>query len=459
MRRILCSVVAVAAVCAYLCSCTGHDDPVAPAARPQTGTVEVTIHAGGIGALSKAAGGAAIEMSDLYVALSAEGEKTVYDTLPLTGGSHERTERKTYTGLASRIEDRIVDWTLTVESRDGNGEVIHSGDTTFAIPPLDTAEVELRLSAQYSMLKANYRPIRDSVTRCELVVDGEAVADSSFAKQSLVRENVQLAFDYLQASPMGASNDIVLNVYGVLWGIDTLLYTGDTTIAVVSGQDTTYDVVLDYVGPDTLHGAANMVVTLGAVGTTTINGSLAQPQYGCPTFSKLCPADNLAMNTSGSGYPSPLSSDDGWGGGTSKWDIVDGQRCYNSWARGLAFTGGERPYVEPCGWRQATIDFGQDVTFDRVAIWHHGGSHIPNTYKLEYWDGSQWVELFSTTSGSDYLIADTDCSPWSEVDDCSSGSLPTENTFPEVTGSKVRYQVHNCDIGHGWIYSFEVYND
>jgi hypothetical protein len=421
--------------------------------------VEVTIHAGGVGALSKAAGSKAIEMSDLYVVLAAEGEDTVYDTLSLTGGSHERTERATYTGLASRIEDRIVEWTLAVESRDGNGEVIHSGDTAFAIPPLDTAEVELHLSAQYSMLKANYRPIRDSVTRCELIVDGETVADSSFAKQSLVGENVQLAFDYLQAAPMGVAGDIELNVYGVLWGIDTLLYTGDTTISVVSGADDACDVVLDYVGPDTLHGGATMVVTLGAVGTTTINGSLAQPRYGCPTFPKYSPAGNLAMNTSGSGYPSPLKSDDGWGGGTSKWDIVDGRRCYDSWARGLAFTGGERPYVEPCGRRQATIDFGQNVSFDRVLIWHHGASHIPTTYKLEYWDGSQWVELFSTTTGSDYLVADTDCNLLREADNCKAGSTPTENTFPEVTGSKVRYQVNNCDIGHGWIYSFEVYND
>jgi len=40
------------------------------------------------------------------------------------------------------------------------------------------------------------------------------------------------------------------------------------------------------------------------------------------------PANDLALNPTGSGYPSPLESDDGWGGGTSKWDLVDGQRMY-----------------------------------------------------------------------------------------------------------------------------------
>ncbi len=50
---------------------------------------------------------------------------------------------------------------------------------------------------------------------------------------------------------------------------------------------------------------------------------------------------NIALNPSRSGYPSPLESDQGWGGGSYPWDLVDGLRDYpGEWMHGLAFTGG-----------------------------------------------------------------------------------------------------------------------
>ncbi len=167
------------------------------------------------------------------------------------------------------------------------------------------------------------------------------------------------------------------------------------------------------------------------------------------------PPEDLVRNPGRSGFPHPTESDNGWGGGADKWDIVDGTRQFPSWANGLAFTGGINSYAGPCGWKQATINFGEPKTFNRVMIWHHGREHIPNTYKLLYWDGSNWVELFSTTEGWSYLKYKTDTPQnWWEA-----FSTPTENTFPTVTSQKVRFQINNCDITHGWIYSFEVYMD
>src|SRR3954449_6253403 len=49
---------------------------------------------------------------------------------------------------------------------------------------------------------------------------------------------------------------------------------------------------------------------------------------------------NVALNPSATGFPSPLQSDTGWGGGSYPWDIVDGLHTYADWAHGLAFTGG-----------------------------------------------------------------------------------------------------------------------
>lgn len=178
-------------------------------------------------------------------------------------------------------------------------------------------------------------------------------------------------------------------------------------------------------------------------------------EVGTPLFSLVSgppeaesPSEDLALNRSGSGYPSPLGSDPGWGGGSYPWQIVDGHRLcpngFQGWMCGLAFTGGTGQYMgQPCGWRQATIDFGQPKTFNRVVVWHIGLEHVPNTYKIEYWNGSAWVEVFSTTNGHDFL----------------SFPLATDNTFTAVTGSKVRYALKNCDIVHGWIWEFEVYLD
>lgn len=168
------------------------------------------------------------------------------------------------------------------------------------------------------------------------------------------------------------------------------------------------------------------------------------------------PEGNLAFNADREGYPHPLESSIGWGGGADKWEIVDGTRNYEEWQHGLAFTGGRKPYHEPAGWRQATIDFGEPTTFDCVVVWHHctgDEQHKPNTYRIEYWDGDEWVELFSTTSGRDYLWYRTDNpTEWWEY-----WSTPTVNTFEPVTGSKVRFALHNRDLTHGWIYEFEVY--
>jgi len=41
--------------------------------------------------------------------------------------------------------------------------------------------------------------------------------------------------------------------------------------------------------------------------------------------------------------------------------------------------------------------------FSPYTVWHHGTEHIPNTYKIRYWDGVNWLDLVSTTNGRSYL--------------------------------------------------------
>jgi YVTN family beta-propeller protein len=231
--------------------------------KSDPGSADITFKVGKVGALGKTA----IELTSLYVTLSAPGETTIRDTFPLSGNS-QQTIAKTYSNLASLLKT----WTLEAESRDDEGVVIHSGSASFIVPARRDTSITLDLSAQYSMLKANFLPIRDSVTRCELLVDEILVEDSSFAKQSLVGDTVKLSYCYLRTNIL---QRVKLDVYGEMWGFDTLLYTGDTAITPVPGVNASYNVTLRWVGPALPPpGSATMNVVLGAVGTTTINGQL-----------------------------------------------------------------------------------------------------------------------------------------------------------------------------------------
>jgi hypothetical protein len=169
---------------------------------------------------------------------------------------------------------------------------------------------------------------------------------------------------------------------------------------------------------------------------------------------------NIALNPSRTGFPSPLESDRGWGGGSYPWEIVDGLRSYSHWAHGLAFTGGHRdasggpPWIEPAGWRQATINFGAPKTFHTVVIWHHGVEYTPAQAFLDYWDGNQWVPIsFQRQYGT--MHEEGQNSGYSDSD---------IYTFAPVTGNKVRYSFDNRGNNingtlniHGWIYEFEVF--
>jgi len=185
---------------------------------------------------------------------------------------------------------------------------------------------------------------------------------------------------------------------------------------------------------------------------TTISFSLAKERV---KFSKISEEGNLALNINRTGYPHPLDSDRGWGGGSDKWEIVDGIRTYDHWAHGLAFCGGKNQWCgEPCGWRQVTIDFGKEVVANRVVVWHHGREHVPSTFMIQYWHEGKFETIFSTSNGRDF-IKNLPSNPekWWE-----NFSIPVEVEFKPVKTRKLRYLLNNCDIEHGWIYEIEVYN-
>ena len=188
------------------------------------------------------------------------------------------------------------------------------------------------------------------------------------------------------------------------------------------------------------------MIPILAILLVSINVILSASALAAPL---LLTEENIALNPGRTGFPHPLESDDGWGGGSDKWEIVDGLRTYPDWAHGLAFTGGIDGWGgEACGERQATISFGEQEKFSKVIIWHHGLMHIPEVSNLQYWNGLNWVDI---TFFRDVNLSDT----WSS---------PETLTFDPVEGSKVKYSFNNCEnditgvpMEHGWIYEFEVF--
>jgi uncharacterized protein (TIGR02145 family) len=249
-----------------LFSC-GVNHSVNPVESGSSGSANVSINVGAVGALAKTAN---IALAKLYITLTAPGQVTINDSFTLSGTS-STTINKTYANLAS-----LLTWTLTARSIDSRDSVIHSGSTTFTVQPNQVANVSLSLNALYSMLKANFFPIRDSVTECRLTIDSPTVVrDSVFAKQTLVGDTVRLAYDYLTASTAGIQHTVKMDAHGIMWGISYLLYTGQTNILTISGQNQSYTVTLNWVGPNTPPpGQATITVTMGAVGTQTVNGAL-----------------------------------------------------------------------------------------------------------------------------------------------------------------------------------------
>ena len=181
-------------------------------------------------------------------------------------------------------------------------------------------------------------------------------------------------------------------------------------------------------------------------------------------FSAFSPADDIAYNDGNSVYPNPSESDRGWGGAPFKWHIVDGIRSKsNYWNMGLAFTGGLYEYMDTCGWRQATVDFGRVVDFNRVIIWLNSNDVrlLPDSFMIQHWDDQTMAWI--TTKNVDNKRKQVEPLIPAIQKICIRKNLafviPYEETFPGVRSSKVRFIFNNCGIDHGWINEFEVYYD
>lgn len=233
------------------------------------GAAAVEVRVGKIGILAKRS---SIELEHLIIGIVRESDDSVIaiDTSNLSG--HEETVvSKTFADLSAPAT-----YTLEVTVIDDAEKVIHYGSEQFTTVPDDTVDVSLDLDARYSMLRISFNTIPDSVDGVMLGIADVDTIESTFTVGA--SDTVALKYDYLPANADGIEYDVSLRANGSFYGTDTVLYAADTAIVALSGVDTNYLVVMKWVGPGIPDGAAEIVVTIGTVGTSTIN--TAFPEMG-----------------------------------------------------------------------------------------------------------------------------------------------------------------------------------
>ena len=153
----------------------------------------------------------------------------------------------------------------------------------------------------------------------------------------------------------------------------------------------------------------------------------------------------------------PITADPGWGCCPNPAQLLDGRIQYRSWFYGFAWWGGTTGYAGgPAGWKQATIDLGAPVAFDRVEMWLHDNNSPPTAWRVETSDdGATWTEAWSTTDpqcrGATEQLQGTS---WGHPA-CSQGAL-----FDPVTRRYVRYLFDDRTLFgglHGWAVELEVF--
>ncbi len=247
-----------------------------------------------VGVLSKEAMKADITLKTLFVTLSADEEESINDTIPLP---HDGSA--IVCGIYENLTANKI-WTVFARSSDLNDSTIHSGSTKFTILPDQAVPVTLDLTAKFSVLVARFYPIRDSVNRVQVLLDGYSVADSLFPKQMMVGDTVTLEYNYLTTA---IPHDITLNVYGDYEGNNMLLYQGTYTLTAMPGENITCTVTLNWVGP-IIHPAGDGIITvmLGSIGNAILKGELQGTSPKEPTKVSGSISGNVHWKPAGSPY-------------------------------------------------------------------------------------------------------------------------------------------------------------
>lgn len=267
--------------------CFVSGNPAASGPSSETGDevgLRIRMGVGSVTALGKSS---VITLDKLMIVMSSSAGDTIRDTITSTTTPALNPVSTTGQTLSKNYSLKALrSWKIVATSRDALDSIIHLDSVT--IPALyagDTAQVNLNLSARFSMYEAKFLSLPDSIQssvasqpkqalcikKLVLSIDSVVVRDS-VAPGSCFASGATyvLAYDYVRTG----SRHVELAAYGIMnyWPVDSALYRGTATINAGSGQDSTVSLTLNWVGPTT--GAGKIEAELGKVGKITINGTL-----------------------------------------------------------------------------------------------------------------------------------------------------------------------------------------
>ena len=350
----------------------------------QNGEATISITTGRVGALSKDV--SIIDLNYLILKITSPGEDTILDTLPLSGNDANNFQTS-YFNLTSQVT-----WTLNARTVDQNGMVIHSGQTSFVVPPNEVANVSLNLDSRYFMLNAHYFPIPDSVDRLTLESNGQILKDTIFPVQSLLGDTVSLSHDYMWVD---TSHYVVMSAWGSMWGLYQTLYQGDTTISVLPGTDTTINLTLYWVGPgEAPNGTGEINVALGVIGTVDVYGEFDSSSSSSIMDSLSSSSeDSLSSPSSGLWWqPAP--------GTTFHWqlqDSVDLNRDVDMYDIDLFDT----PFDDITYLKNRGVTVMCYFSAGSWENWRFDANDFPEIIlgnDLDGWDGEKWLDIRDTAN-------------------------------------------------------------
>jgi hypothetical protein len=241
--------------------------------------VDTTLVAGKVSASAKTS---TIALARLILKFTSNANDTISDTItthtiPWINPSTDSLQviTKDYPLLPYRW------WKVVGMTWDVNDSLINKDSTvTPVLHEGDTVNVYLNLSSRYNIFQIKIMSIPDSVTS---ISSGKSVPlclnRFVFKIDSLSKVDTStpgcftapLAFEYDYVTTK--THTFELLAYGPFagWDLTKPLYDGSTTFTVVSGKDTTTDLILNWVGPVGTS-TESIFVKIGKVNKITVNG-------------------------------------------------------------------------------------------------------------------------------------------------------------------------------------------
>jgi len=238
----------------------------------------------GVNTLAKAS---TISLKKLIVVMTSNVNDTIRDTLTTATTTHIDSVSTSAQTVAKYYSLKpLRSWKVVATIKDKNDSTIHKDSTTTPVLYVgDTATVSLNLSSKFSMYRANFLTIPDSISSAtagtskqvlhirRLVMTLDTTNTVRDSTKKYFTGSPALYYDYVRVG----SHSVTLSAYGDL-GLDTaaahsiLLYQKTQTISVGAGVDSTISMALVWQGPTM--GTDSLRVTIGKVGTVTLNGTL-----------------------------------------------------------------------------------------------------------------------------------------------------------------------------------------